>query len=245
MHVILEGFNHEPPIDQSLQPQRNDLSWKTTDNQNGHSTPTGQSSPNGDGTQIEHAISNGVPKQNGQGGTVSSVSQHGCSETNKEVKGKGNQENGISLQHPDPEQSRKTWIYVLTASDKTSIKSQMTSLASYIEEKLKASHDGLMNDLAFTLGQRRSRLEWRVAIPASSLQDLLETFGKGDVQPVRADKPPVLGFVFTGQGSQWHAMGRELMRYPVFASTMEKADGCLRKIGATWSLLGTTPVVLS
>jgi acyl transferase domain-containing protein len=36
--------------------------------------------------------------------------------------------------------------------------------------------------------------------------------------------------VFTGQGAQWHAMGRELVKtYPVFALTIEVADGVFER----------------
>lgn len=44
--------------------------------------------------------------------------------------------------------------------------------------------------------------------------------------------------MYTGQGAQWHAMGRELMQaYPVFSKTMEDADRCLRDLGAEFSLI--------
>lgn len=57
----------------------------------------------------------------------------------------------------------------------------------------------------------------------------------------RPDDLP-LGFVFTGQGAQWHAMGRELYHrhhggYPVYKAALERADRCLRRLGAAWSLV--------
>lgn len=51
-------------------------------------------------------------------------------------------------------------------------------------------------------------------------------------------KSPKLAFVFTGQGAQWHAMGRELLdSHAVFASSIERADEHLLSIGADFSLL--------
>lgn len=48
-----------------------------------------------------------------------------------------------------------------------------------------------------------------------------------------------LGFVFSGQGSQWQAMGQELMRdFSVFATVIEESDICLQELGSTWSLKG-------
>ena len=52
-------------------------------------------------------------------------------------------------------------------------------------------------------------------------------------------KPARLGFVFNGQGAQWHAMGRELIAtYPMFTESLRKADIILKEFGAPWSLEG-------
>lgn len=38
-------------------------------------------------------------------------------------------------------------------------------------------------------------------------------------------------------------MGRELITaYPVFREALQEADSHLRELGATWSLIGMTPV---
>lgn len=100
-----------------------------------------------------------------------------------------------------------------------------------------------MADLAFTLAQRRSKLEWRAVALASSIKELITALESEDIHLSRGLKVPSLGFVFTGQGAQWPAMGLELLDYPVFASAMEQADACLRSLGAEWSLLGEYPGV--
>lgn len=96
-----------------------------------------------------------------------------------------------------------------------------------------------MRHLAFTLGQRRSELSWKAAYLASSKKELIEELEKGQGTPQQATGQPRLGFVFTGQGAQWYAMGRELVEgYPVFKAALLEADQCLKDFGAEWSILG-------
>ena len=130
-------------------------------------------------------------------------------------------------------------IYVLSAFDKATVDSQMRNLAAYLKEHGEENEPNLMQDLAYTLAERRSLHNWRVAFPAASKQTLIESLESG-IKPVRSTVPPRLGFVFTGQGAQWARMGLELMNsYPIFASTIRAADRCLGELGAQWSLIGT------
>ena len=137
---------------------------------------------------------------------------------------------------PGSEISRRR-LFLLTASDKDCVKTQMLDLSQYLQTK---SNDeaGFLDDLAFTLADRRSMLDWRFATSASSIHELSAALDNNDVHLNRASKTPSLGFVFTGQGSQWPTMGRGLLLHPVFASTLRDADEYLRSLGAGWSLLG-------
>jgi acyl transferase domain-containing protein len=78
-----------------------------------------------------------------------------------------------------------------------------------------------------------------VVIPAHTAFDLVSTLNGTSLIPTRETESPRIGYVFTGQGAQWHAMGRELLeQYPVFAATLNAADAYLFKLGAPFSLLG-------
>ncbi|TGJ85110.1 hypothetical protein E0Z10_g3631 [Xylaria hypoxylon] len=129
--------------------------------------------------------------------------------------------------------SRK--LFVLSARDEAAT----ARLAANMNEFLQRSTDLHLNDLAFTLGQRRSKFNWSVAISAESAEELTNALSDKSVKPVQANsRAPRLGFVFNGQGAQWHAMGRELMTaYPVFLSTLETCDATISKFGAKWSII--------
>lgn len=54
---------------------------------------------------------------------------------------------------------------------------------------------------------------------------------------LRSRSAPVISFVFTGQGAQWSGMGRELLGYPVFRTSLEQATKYLQTLGCSWSLI--------
>lgn len=93
-------------------------------------------------------------------------------------------------------------------------------------------------DLAHTINNRRSYFPWRRFCTASRLEELVKFLDSGVSKFVRAGKALSLGFVFAGQGAQWHSMGRELLSYTVFRTSLEAADNYLCELGSTWSLLG-------
>ena len=142
--------------------------------------------------------------------------------------------------------SPRARIFVLTAADKISTKAQATNLLSYLKKVQGEGQSSFMDDLAYTLSQKRTFFEHRIAMPSRTLIELTKSLEANDLEPVGAFEKPDLGFVFTGQGSQWYAMGRELMQdYPTFWATLSEADAILKDIGAQWSLIGTFYINLS
>ncbi|CAG8983017.1 hypothetical protein HYALB_00010143 [Hymenoscyphus albidus] len=134
------------------------------------------------------------------------------------------------------EQARK--LFVLSANDKVACEALMKNIGIYLEQRPEIFQNDLLRNVAYTLGQRRSLFQWRVAISTSSSFELIEALGSGKVTPVRETEPLRIGFIFTGQGAQWNAMGRELYeQYPVFASTIDACDRELAAFGASFSLL--------
>lgn len=130
-------------------------------------------------------------------------------------------------------------LIVLSANDKVSLETMMKQIGIYLEQRPEVFQNDLMSNVAYTLGQRRSLMQWRVAIPTTSSINLIQALNSGKVVPAREAEAPRIGFVFTGQGAQWHAMGRGLYeQYPVFATAIDACEKSLTSFGATFSLIG-------
>lgn len=130
-------------------------------------------------------------------------------------------------------------LYVLSAADKVACQTLMSNLGVYLEQRPEMFQRDLMSNVAYTLGQRRSLLPWRVAVPATESFDLVEKISKGTINPVKeTGHSPRIGFVCTGQGAQWWAMGRELYeRYPIFTQVIDDASAILTELGAPYTLV--------
>ncbi|KAK8135250.1 beta-ketoacyl synthase domain-containing protein [Apiospora sp. TS-2023a] len=135
----------------------------------------------------------------------------------------------------------KVLVLVLSANDASSLQANIEALCSHLTNpRVRLS----LPSLAYTLSERRSQLWHRAFFSTSSLADWRPkdfTVGKK-----RSPAPPV-GFIFTGQGSQWPAMGRELLEhFPVARAVLEELDAVLQSLGngdgdgrlqPRWSLL--------
>lgn len=129
-------------------------------------------------------------------------------------------------------------LFVITAHDEAALKRQRENLTSYLSKRRGITSESLLPDLAFTLGQRRSLLPWRIALATSTTEGLIAQLESSEKVPMRASKVPNLGYVFTGQGASWQGMGQELFqKYSVFSSAIITADQYLASLGASWSLV--------
>lgn len=131
-------------------------------------------------------------------------------------------------------------ILCLSANDSGGIERQARLLAQYLQ-----NHHGprLVDDLVYTLGQRRTIQKYRCAIQGESIQGLKSNLEKGAKAVSTTGEFRRLAFLFTGQGVQWPRMGCELLAtYPIFNATFQAADKHMSSLGA-WSLLGKSKVL--
>ncbi|KAF3920592.1 hypothetical protein ABW21_db0201640 [Orbilia brochopaga] len=131
------------------------------------------------------------------------------------------------------------FLLTVSAKEEKSIRAAMEKLEQY-SRSVTINSGVKLSDLAYTLTERRSKQSWRAAVSVRSMQELSSTLGDNSIRPAKLSlaRPPRLGFVFTGQGAQWSAMGRELVEtYPVYREALDRANRHIRSLGASWDVL--------
>lgn len=91
-----------------------------------------------------------------------------------------------------------------------------------------------LSSLCYTAGTRREQFEHRLACVAGTREELAEqlrSYADGEVHPnsrygtIRLGRSEDLVFVFSGQGTHWPEMGRDLLeKAPAFRDTLEACD---------------------
>ncbi|KOS22233.1 Lovastatin nonaketide synthase [Escovopsis weberi] len=133
-------------------------------------------------------------------------------------------------------QSFSPRLLVWTAADSDALDRVLRSYQPFCKAHISGSPRKL-DQLSYTLARRRTHLPWRAfsIVDAASAEDGQMPMPRD--KPVRASSASLgIAFVFTGQGAQYARMGLDLLRYPVFAETLRRADAVLTGLGCHWSL---------
>ena len=132
----------------------------------------------------------------------------------------------------------KHYVFLFSANDRDSLQRQISLTVLYAMERHITFFPHMLTSLAYTLGQRRSSHAWRIAVPASTQDGLIQSLKDVALVPIRATEQQTIGFAFTGQGAQWPMMGMSLYdTYTTYAQSLDKASTFLSKLGASWSLV--------
>ena len=131
----------------------------------------------------------------------------------------------------DPE--RPVHLFTLSAQSPTALR----ELAGRYATSLRMRPDTRLADVCFTTAVHRAQLGERLALPATSSTELvahLQTFCDegavaGALSGRAATQPPRVVFLFSGQGSQYVNMGRQLFKTePTFRRAIEQCDELFR-----------------
>ena len=135
--------------------------------------------------------------------------------------------------HPRPQlPDRPLHIVTLSARSASALRAQARRLAARLSEP----DAPLLPDVAFTENAGRTHFSVRVGLPAASIPELCEGLAAvagGSREPsVLAEdalEAPKVAFLFSGQGSQYAGMGRELYEtQPAFRHVLERCNAILR-----------------
>jgi acyl transferase domain-containing protein len=131
-------------------------------------------------------------------------------------------------------------VFRLSAKDARACQRMALDLRQYLlTARPDEDESAFWDSLAHTLGARRSIFPYTITVSARTALDLASALDKPPAPSRAATGPVRLGWVFTGQGAQWHAMGRELIAgYPTFRSAILECDRHMQDMGCKWSLMG-------
>ncbi|KAI4865388.1 hypothetical protein F4820DRAFT_469755 [Hypoxylon rubiginosum] len=112
---------------------------------------------------------------------------------------------------------------VVSANDAVALKANISALCSHVAN---LSVDAPVDDLAYTLSERRSHLWHRAFVTTNTTDNLDES---AFVLGKKTGHTPKIGLVFTGQGAQWPQMGKALLAtFPQTREVLRELDGVLQ-----------------
>ncbi|KAJ5901470.1 hypothetical protein N7495_001998 [Penicillium taxi] len=126
-------------------------------------------------------------------------------------------------------------LLVWSAADEAGIPRIQNVWGSFLSTKPIHNTTSFIQDLAHTLSTRRTHLPWKsfvIARPSDDLASLVKRFSPA----CHSLESPNIAMIFSGQGAQWYAMGRDLLYlYPTFMQGVEEAGKYLYTLGCKWN----------
>lgn len=139
-------------------------------------------------------------------------------------------------------------LFIISAKNQTSLKNLAEKYLGFLE-KNRNNADVSLTDICHSAKTRRTRHDQRLAVVAHDKETLSEKLRAYLNDETRVgmstgrivyneENPAKVVFVYSGQGPQWYAMGRELIgANPIFKTVVTEIDGYLSALGWGTSLL--------
>ena len=134
---------------------------------------------------------------------------------------------------PKTHHSPSPKLLLFSANHQASLERLIESYRSYARD-----NQCKMKDLAYTLACRREHLPLRTFSVSDGFKSIVTEPSQ------KIGHPPLLIFVFTGQGAQWPCMAKSLIsEYPSFATDIRQMQQYLRLLsdGPLWNIEGEDP----
>lgn len=135
-------------------------------------------------------------------------------------------------------------LFPFSAFDQAALGRMLPQYIDFLQKRLeRCQQTGLdltdmMSDMSFTLATRRTVFDHRAAYAAGSVNELVEQIQASPAPKTRkVPRNENIAFIFTGQGAQYCAMGKELLAYDVFRTSLERSRTILDSLGCEWDLI--------
>ena len=129
-----------------------------------------------------------------------------------------------------------SYLFVLSAKSQNTLLDTVKSLRHWLT--MQKTSNSLLKDLAYTLSLRRSVMQWRCSVVATTSQELENALAKSfRTNKAPSSIPPII-FLFTGQGAQYCGMARKLLlSQSAFRESIQSSNQILKRLGASWDLI--------